>query len=311
MRRTIFQGLNGNGITRVQSASSINTYRQCPRKYFYQYIMKLETQPSIHLVRGKVAHSVLEDFFKIDLDKVSSDNYDFEFKIILHELLSRHWEKSADELSKLPMSGAEIESYFEETKEMVQFWLLDFIGKLDAEIKGDKKGDAERDNIDNIDNRYDGDGGGKGGGKGLSFKEAFQNLSPRTEEHFISEELGVQGYIDAIHEDPCTGVVKIIDYKTSKRDNIIDEYRLQLGIYSVLYLEKYNRMPTYAGLFFLKHGERLIEVDDELLRHAVDEIEKVHLSAVSDNIEDYPKKPSPLCKFRTGQCDFYCQCQKE
>ena len=32
---------------RVQSPSSISTYKQCPRKYFYQYVLKLPTQGNI------------------------------------------------------------------------------------------------------------------------------------------------------------------------------------------------------------------------------------------------------------------------
>ena len=45
---------------RVQSPSSIITYRQCPRKYYYHYIENLPTKPSIHTIRGKIVHSVLQ-----------------------------------------------------------------------------------------------------------------------------------------------------------------------------------------------------------------------------------------------------------
>jgi ATP-dependent helicase/DNAse subunit B len=71
---------------RVQSPSSINTYNQCPRKYYYQYILKLPTRPSIHLVRGNIAHSVLEDFFSIThltLESVMEEGFEqFALKLL-------------------------------------------------------------------------------------------------------------------------------------------------------------------------------------------------------------------------------------
>ena len=59
-------------MKRVQSPSSINTYFQCPRKYYYIYNMKLKTSPSIHLVRGLVAHKVLENFFTIQPEAIET-----------------------------------------------------------------------------------------------------------------------------------------------------------------------------------------------------------------------------------------------
>jgi len=38
------------------------------------------------------------------------------------------------------------------------------------------------------------------------------------------------------------------------------------------------------------------------------EVEQIHASTASDDIRDYPMRPSPLCKWRTGQCDFYDIC---
>jgi putative RecB family exonuclease len=268
-------------FSRIQSSSSINSFRQCPRKYFYQYIMELPGKPSIHLLRGKIAHTVLEDFFKINIDSISDDNYDFELKIVMHEILSRKWEHSEEDLGNIGLSSEEVSYYLQETKEMLQFWLLDFLERLNLELKKTK-----------------------------SLQIAFKKLIPKTEEHFLSERLGVQGYIDAIHIDE-NGDVKIIDYKTSKRDHINDEYRLQLAIYSILYHEKYGLYPKKVGLFFFKHGERLIDVDENLLEFARREVEKIHLSTKSKDIQDYPKIKSGLCRWSTGQCDFFLHCCKD
>jgi ATP-dependent helicase/DNAse subunit B len=278
MSRIAGQMMDKIEFARIQSSSSINTYRQCPRKYYYQYILELETKPSIHLIRGKIAHSVLEDFFKINISQISRKNYDFELKIIIHELLDRHWSDSEKLLSNLDLSEEEIGFYLKETKEMVQFWLLDFLQRLNTEMRK------------------------------LSLSEAFRKLTPVAEEHFVSDSIGVQGYIDAIHKDADNGRVKIIDYKTSKTDQIRDEYRLQLAIYALLYHERYGKYPDNVGLFFLKHGERLLDVDEELLGFARKEVEKVHLATQSTDIAHYPKKESYLCKWSTGQCDFFEKC---
>jgi len=121
-------------FSRIQSPSSINTYKQCPRKYFYHYIMELETRPSIYLIRGKIAHSVLEDFFKLNIENISLVNFDFEFKIILHELLSKHWKEGKENLAVLDMRDSEIKFYLEETKQMLQYWLIDFLKVLADEM---------------------------------------------------------------------------------------------------------------------------------------------------------------------------------
>ena len=76
---------------RVESPSSINTFKQCPRKYYYVYVKKLETLPSIHLIRGKIVHSVLEDFFKVDSGKLPDDNCDVLLHGLMMDFLKNKW----------------------------------------------------------------------------------------------------------------------------------------------------------------------------------------------------------------------------
>ena len=65
---------------RVESPSSINTFKQCPRKYYYQYVAKLPTVSNIHQVRGNIAHSTLENFYDIDVSGFEQENYEEYFK---------------------------------------------------------------------------------------------------------------------------------------------------------------------------------------------------------------------------------------
>jgi len=259
---------------RVESPSSINTFKQCPRKYYYVYVKKLETLPSIHLIRGKIVHSVLEDFFKVDSGKLPDDNCDVLLHGLMMDFLKNKWLEAKAEFEELDMTEAQRLFYFEETKKMVEYWLDNFLKRL-------KKED-------------------------LTFKEAFKKWKPRTEEEFVSENYKVRGFIDAIHE--FENEVIVMDYKTSKKDEITSGYKLQLAIYALLYNEKHGKLPTKAGIDFLRHGQRMIDVDEELLKLAQFEIEMIHASTDSNNILDYPKKESPLCKWHSGQCDFYDYC---
>ncbi|MBS3138007.1 PD-(D/E)XK nuclease family protein [Candidatus Woesearchaeota archaeon] len=263
---------------RIQSPSSINTYKQCPRKYYYQYMEKLPTKTSIHLVRGKLTHSVLEEFFKINASIITEDNYNYLLKILISDLFKKHWAASQQELDSLNLSTEDYLFYFNETQDMINDWLELFIEKLNKELQ-----------------QY-------------TLHEAFKLLTPITEIEYSSDILGVRGFVDAIfkHDEH----VKIIDYKTSKKDQITEEYKLQLGIYALLYQQKHGITPKLVGIDFLRHGERFLEVDNALLKLAKKECELIHIRTKSDDIKEYPKKISSLCKWSTGQCNFYCTCVK-
>jgi RecB family exonuclease len=260
---------------RIQSPSSINTYSQCPRKYYYAYIAKLPTKPSIHLVRGLVVHETLEAFFGRPLMTVSEDTK----TDLLHHVLSiakERWVEHADDLATLGLTAAELTSYREETTMMLINWVNHFWETLRAEMT-----------------------------RGLSFTDAFARHTPRIEEEYLDAELKVRGYIDTIHERD--GEVHIRDYKTSKKPVITDEYRLQLAIYARLYERTHGVLPDTVGIFFLKFGEQLLQVNDELLKEADTAIRWVHERTQTSDMGDYPKRLSPLCNY----CDFYERCWKQ
>lgn len=51
------------------SASSIKTYDQCPKKYYYQYIEKLDRKQWDHFSIGNLCHKTLELFHKIYMEE--------------------------------------------------------------------------------------------------------------------------------------------------------------------------------------------------------------------------------------------------
>lgn len=264
------------GIARIQSPSSINTYKQCPRKYYYQYIEKIATKPSIHLTRGRIVHTILENFFKINLSQVPEENFMFILKVFINDMLEQQWRRSGTEFRLLPLTEQQLDFYHLETKDMINNWYLNFLRKLAAEMKH------------------------------YSLQDSFARLTPRVEVEYVSEQYGIHGFIDAVHEKD--NEVILMDYKTSKTPRISTEYRLQLALYALMYHETHKRCPDKVGINFLKFGEELLDVDEELIDIAKFEAELIHMNTATKKKEDYPPKQGPLCKFSTGQCDFYGWC---
>lgn len=258
-------------MTRIESPSSINTFNQCPRKYFYRYIAKLPTKKNIHQVRGNIVHSVLEDFFDVNIEAISKESYESQFKTIILDLLKQKWLEKKKTIFNLGLRNEEIGFYFNESQNMLLQWLEDFLDKVDTE----------------------------------NLVDSFNSLKPKREEEFVSETHQVRGFIDAIHEGEETNIV---DYKTSSRFEISDEIKLQLGIYALLYSEKSGKKPDKATVNFLKFGEKEIEVTDGLLEEAREVCKNIQNSTTSESMDDYPIKEGPLCKWKTGQCDFYEYC---
>ena len=256
---------------RVQSPSSMNTYRQCPRKYYYVYIENLPTKPSIHLVRGKVVHHVLEEFFNADLSSMTFDNYKNQLRQRMQSLFLSAWQASRSELNAFALSSDQEKFYFSETMLMLFNWLEQFLAKIQSSPD-------------------------------QSFADIFKKHTPIREKEYTSPELYVRGFIDAI-EDTGTGVC-IMDYKTNTYLEITDEQRLQLGVYALLYKRTHGITPNKAGIFFLRSRPKFIAVDSNLLDEAEREIFTIHEKTQTTEINDYPLKPGPLCK----TCDFYKIC---
>ncbi len=260
-------------MSRVESPSSINTFRQCPRKYYYRYKEKLPSRPSIHLIRGKIVHAVLEFFFDIDKSMKSEEA----LRLHLFWLFDKHWRESYEELSELGLEEKKLESYRVESKKMLTGWFERFRSKLSSKMES-----------------------------GQTFEEAFQDLTPTREKELRSQDYKIRGFVDALFEH--NGNVVILDYKTSKKKEISEEYQLQLGMYALMYEEMFGKKAHIVGIDFLTHPEVLVPVSEDLIERAKKEVSYVHKKTISENIDYYEQKPSPLCKWSTGQCDYYDKC---
>ncbi|HSU72879.1 MAG TPA: PD-(D/E)XK nuclease family protein [Candidatus Binatia bacterium] len=256
---------------RVQSPSSINLFKTCPRKYYYVYVKGFELLPSIHTARGHVAHSVLEHFFDIDTQGITKENCRERLQGEIPGLLVKYWQEAKAELDALNLSPPQLQFYFEETLVMLFNWLNHFVERIQ---------------------KHAGD-----------FATAFKALTPVREKEYVSQYYSVHGFIDAI-EHAEDGVV-VMDYKTSKNPVITPEYRLQLAIYSLLYQETHGAPPKKVGVYFLKDKAHFLNVDQDLLDLAKKEIELVHQGTTTENVVDYEKTTDKgACRW----CEFHELC---
>lgn len=265
---------------RVESPSSINTFKQCKRKYYYQYIEGLPSLLNIHQVRGNIAHSTLENFYDIDVSQFTLENYSLKFKEAVQSLLLFYWNTYKDQLEELNLSNDQKKFYFEETLLMIMNWANQFADRIKNLIEK----------------------------KNCSIPQAFMSLTPVREQEYKSGNYSVHGFIDAI--EYLDEEIRIIDYKTNSNFDFKDNLRLQLAIYSLLFFEKHGKMPDKVGIYFLRHKLKTMNVDQELLDLAKKEIELIHSHTSNTNhIDNYPRTVTGLCKWSTGQCDFYDVCK--
>ncbi len=263
---------------RLESASSLLTHRQCPRKYYYRYVRGLEQAPSAHLVVGNVVHSVISFFHGIDLSVIPVETFFGSLRSRAMERFEQRWAASEEELEKLHLTEGEVRSFYLDARSMVGNFLDHHISRVVA-----------------CQYRH-----------GISAPDAFRRLRPWSEVKIRSDRLGVTGVLDAVHD--FDGETVIIDYKTSKKDVIDGDYMLQLAVYAVLYREYFGRPPDMVGIHFLRYGERLIPVTPALLALAEQNRDEIRGLVSGVDEADYPRRPSGLCKYSTGQCDYYEIC---
>ena len=264
---------------RLESPSSILAFMQCPRKYYYRYVRGLEPERSIHLFVGSIVHASIQDFHNIKVERIPRQGFYDTLRFGMMQFFERNWDENAHEFEKLGLSSEEIAFHRGEARLMLDNFCQHHTAKMMAE--------QYRHNI--------------------SLWEAFTRLRPRSETKIKSDKLGVMGVIDAIHD--IDGETLIIDYKTSKKNEIDRDCLIQLAIYALLYKELTGKSPDRVGIHFLRHGERILNVSPGLLALGEEKCAEIRNLNRSDEQEDYPKRKSGLCKYKTGQCDYYEVCK--
>jgi len=242
------------------SPSRINTFFNCPRNYYYHYVLGLQSKPSIHLYRGSLVHQLIDDLFA--LKDCSSPN-----KFLKAELKKR-WNPSAE---GIVLSVDDNKKFYKDTEQMLNLFARRVADKVKAVLLS---------------------------GKAHSKIHAWNFAKPRlSEHHLINEEHKVHGIIDSVEKD-FDDRVFIVDYKTSTLyKNVVNEdYVRQLRIYSLLYLKEFGRLPTYAAIHYLRYGEiYLFAVTQDMIDKAVEDISFVRKYTQSTQMSDYPKCDKAFC----------------
>lgn len=263
---------------RLESPTSILTYMQCPRKYYYRYVERLEQKPSIHLVIGDLVHSTIASFHNSDISHMPTERF---FQVLYARMMEdfrSRWDEKRRQLNSLGLELEEETTFHDEARIMLDNFYQHHINRVVA-----------------YQYRH-----------GVSLEEAFKRLRPKTETKIVSERYGIMGVVDAIHD--FDGKITIIDYKTSKNGEINDECLTQLALYALLYKESFGRAPDMVGIHFLRYGEKILCVSPELLVLGEDACRRIQALTRTEDVTGFPQRFFGLCKFRSGQCDYYDAC---
>ena len=259
------------------SPSKINTFLKCPRQYFHKYIEKLPDTLTIHLFRGTLVHTLLEEMFTKQFRYASGWQKGRAVKWVGAEFDER-W---ADLVETKPWLFKKYdEAQFRlETRQMLVNFCYHIERKL-AELMD--------------------------WGIYRSKDMAFNNIRPRFSElRLHNKEYNTMGYIDAVVED-FEQNISIIDYKTSKRYKpyLPDDYYRQLIIYALLYYEETGVVPAFAGVNWLRYDDTyFVRISSTELAEARQILIDTHTELLNrgDDINNYEKVPQKLCEW----CAFY------
>ena len=105
----------------------------------------------------------------------------------------------------------------------------------------------------------------------------------------------VMGIIDAIRR--YNNMVMITDYKTSRKDDITPDIKVQMAIYALLYLENFRVLPDVVAIDFLKTGiERRFKATRRFIDYALELVTDIHRRTYTTDQRDYPCRCGGWCE---------------
>jgi putative RecB family exonuclease len=239
------------------SASSVKTYDQCPRKYFFNYIERAPKKEWPHFDLGNLCHKTLEFFHETCMEqKVAKKDY--------AKLMGKSFAKARKAFPKMK------DELIKEAKDLLSATYLDA------------------------------DGNKKTGYLGMIKKEGIPDVQGvETDFKFnINKKVLIRGFLDRV-DVMKDGRFHIIDYKTTKNTQYLDEF--QLLVYGLWLRREYPDIESFRGSYvLLRHNSALKSYDFTI--EDVDKIEK-DLIAYADKIrvdDVWTPIPTRLCNW----CDF-------
>ncbi len=257
-------------VRRRNSPSSIICFKNCPREYFYKYVLRLPTPPTPSLIKGTVQHEVLENFY---------DEYEPDMDARMARLIEESWNKQ-ENINNWAYLNATPEQLEAEKQDIINMTKLHLeLFKMKMKIPLDT-------------------------GRAHGEKHAFNLLKPKFKEMWIEDkELNLGGYIDRITTDYGDRIT-ISDYKTSNvyTPGVSEDYDLQCGLYALLYRKQFNKWPDFVEIIYLRTGQEVrTRVTPPLINWTLKFLKYTNEATTSDNIEDYPMLSSRWCTY----CPFF------
>jgi DNA helicase II / ATP-dependent DNA helicase PcrA len=224
-------------LAKQVSYSQIETYKTCPLKYKYAYVLKIPTPESATLSYGKSMHNTLKSYY--DLVRKHKDglpgiqeepSLDLLLEIYDQKWIGKGYESKAQELKR-----------YKRGKQILKDFYSEFINASDNPImleQGFKIGSG--DNGDNGETKF-----------------------------------SVSGFIDRV--DEIEGGVEIIDYKTGKVQSQKDiKKNPQLSLYAVGLEQAFGLKVKRVSLLFIDELKKVsIEPDKALLDNLMKDFSKV------------------------------------
>jgi hypothetical protein len=117
-----------------------------------------------------------------------------------------------------------------------------------------------------------------------------------TEARILSDNLKLLGIIDAVFEK--TENVLLVDYKTSKSAELTDDIVRQAILYSLLYQDRFNKVPDTVGIHFLKEpgDPKPIYITDSLLKYGKNLIRYIREKTLTEAETNYPCTCGGYCE---------------
>ena len=270
------------------SPTAIATYCSCQRKFFYVYIRKIQEKPTAEMVRGTIAHKILDHFFNyVNIADIQNADWQIlwqRFKKVLFSLLETEWKLIGREYPNCYTTDKMKEEDYNETKRFLDFYAARLSFSLSEKLM----------TMDKSSPWYE--------------KELKAFFYPKDRELRLDLDNNMAGIIDKTLSLFGKGIA-IIDYKTSKcpLPHYIPNSHLKQGkAYAYLWKEKFDELPKHISFYYLRTGESvyypITEGDINEIKQDIKEIR-----SKEPVIAEFPKNKTKLCDY----CDFKEFCFKK
>lgn len=261
------------GYKRKVSASQINLYNECPRRYYLKYKKHIEEPTTEALIKGSFVHATIEEFYKL-MPKgcgITLTNYTTEFP--------KYMDSVIDKVLIMPRTrfGKKVPTYDEELKNVTNDDFKYAKALTDVKI-------IMRNFLTLFLMQFE-----QYANNSEYFSQAWYSIRIKFSELELSTDTFI-GFIDSaiVKDDKLI----LVDYKTSKHHRLAfsKEYELQLNLYAAMYYKLFNVLPDYVCCYFVRYGiQSYYKIDKSTVVNDMENVIKEFIeNTQSDDLKLYP-----------------------